>query len=273
MLPFEHLRGTGELAGCQTWTLAPDTEMCSFAPTVVVKRCPIQRRIRRREKRGTAASRWNWADKNDKCDQEGREHWPSTHGLLMERKTVEPFGAAGLPIGRKREVELFDYLANVLWRGFREVDVDGTPNPLASRWTRRVAANPGMISGYLMTASSHLDARLPSRPENYQIIAEQVCHQNMAMKWLRTELETFDPAKLDDILLIILSLASSRLRHLPQPPVDLNPFCPPLRSLNWLDVYGAWDLSGVHWNALLGLIERNGGISKVKLYGLPWLIS
>jgi len=304
MLKFEPPLDDREMAVRQTLTPPPDTEMTSppatdqsrggAARVPGVKRPPVPRRVarhpglrRRRGKPAVATNQSNGVDTNDEADQEGRKLPPSSADSALARRAsppsiydllsegmVDPLLVAGLPLKKKREFELLDYLSNVLWRGFEEVDVDdGTLNPFPSRWIRRTTTKPPILFGCLMGASSHLDSRLPGRLEDNQVIAEQLHYQNIVMKWLRAELETFEVAKLDDLLIVIISLATSRFRHLPQPPVDPNPFCPPLRSLNWIDIYGGWDISGVHWTALMGLIKKCGGISAVRLYGLPWMIA
>ena len=304
MPQFEQPLAAPKMAVRQTLTPPTDTEMSSpnamdehrggpvRAPRV--KRPPVQRRVashpglrRRRGKPSVAANQSNRAVKNDKSDQEGRELPPSgvdssltrrapplsIHDLISE-KMVDPLFAAGLPFKEKRDFELLDYLSNVVWRGFEEMDaVDGTLDPFPSRWISRTATTPAVLYSCLMAASAHIDTRLPSRLENHEIIPEQLHYQSIAMRFLRTELETFEPAKLDSLLIIIIALAGSRLRHLPHPPTHPNPFCPPLRSLNWIDIYGAWDFSGVHWEALKALVKKSGGISAVKLYGLPWMIT
>jgi len=304
MPQFEQPLDAQNMGERQTLTTPSDTDMCS--PTVMderrggparvpgVKRPPVQRRVPRhtglrgrRRKQGVATNQSKRADQNDKSDQEGRELPPSDADSALTRRApspsivdllsegmLDPLYAAGLPIKKKREFELLDYVTNVVWRGFEEVDVvDGTPNPFPNRWIFRGTTDPAVLYACLMGASSHLDCRLSFRLKNNQIIPEQVYYQNISMRWLRTELENFESANLDNLLIVIMCLATSRLRHLPQPPLDPNPFCPPLRSLNWIDIYGGWDISGVHWDALMGLIKKNGGISAIKLYGLPSIIS
>ena len=242
---------------------------------------------RRRDKHAIVSNRSSQAKKEAALDEEdgelqalgtdsalARPASPAgVHDLVSQRR-LDHLCATGLPIRRKRDFELLEYLCNVIWPGFEEVDADdGTVNPFPTRWVYRTATNPALLNALLMGASSHLDTRLPSRIEDHEIIQEQLHYQIMTIRSLRNDLTSFDPAKFDDLVMVIICLATSRLRHLPQPPIDANPYCPPLRSLNWIDIYGGWPFSEMHWKALKVLIEKNGGISKVTVYGLPWILS
>lgn len=184
----------------------------------------------------------------------------------------DPFSTLSVPVDNTRELELLDYLTNVIWPGFSEYDSEGNWNPFAIRWLKRSARNLALRHALLMASSSHLEARPPTWNKNPKLMAEQLYHENEAVRLVRHQLSNLDSTDVNETLMIILCLATNPCRQGVHPP-DPSPFNPPLRSLNWINVYGASDFSAVHWNALLELVEKIGGLSRIKVYGLPWVIS
>jgi hypothetical protein len=54
---------------------------------------------------------------------------------------------------------------------------------------------------------------------------------------------------------------------------DPSPFRAPMRSRQWLQLYGVLKIRENHWIAIEALIERSGGIEGLTSYGMGWLIS
>lgn len=52
-----------------------------------------------------------------------------------------------------------------------------------------------------------------------------------------------------------------------------SPFQAPLRSLQWLDIYGSVSASPVHLQGLTQLIHMRGGLEMVQLPGLGAILS
>ena len=52
---------------------------------------------------------------------------------------IDTFCALPIPVKNTRDLELLDYLANVIWPGFSEYGSDGARNPFATRWLRHGA--------------------------------------------------------------------------------------------------------------------------------------
>lgn len=186
---------------------------------------------------------------------------------------IDPFCALYIPVENTRDLELLDYLTNVIWPGFSEYGSDGALSPFATRWLRRGAKNPALLHAFLMSSSSHLKAQLLAWNKNPKVIAEQIYHENEAIRLVRHQLDNLESTDISEILMIIVSLATNRCRQVTTLPLDPTPFNPPLRSANWINVYGTCDFSWVHWNALLKLIENVGGFSRIGSYGLSLGIS
>lgn len=81
-----------------------------------------------------------------------------------------------------------------------------------------------------------------------------------------------EEAVCDAIILSVLCLASNKHDFLMHRTPD-SVFKPPLRSLQWLDVYGRLSSNPIHQAGLLQLIKLKGGLEKIKLPGLAAVIS
>lgn len=98
---------------------------------------------------------------------------------------IDPFCALSIPDENTRDLELLDYLTNVIWPGFSEYGSDGVRNPFAPRWLRRGVKNPTLLHAFLMSSSPHLEAQLPTWNKNLKVIAEQIYHENEAKRLVR----------------------------------------------------------------------------------------
>jgi hypothetical protein len=81
------------------------------------------------------------------------------------------------------------------------------------------------------------------------------------------------PNHLEDLLMITICLATNVQDSDQSMARDPSPFYPILASGRWLDTYGAFACHNVHWNAVLQLVEKRGGLQKINSFGLPWVIS
>lgn len=77
------------------------------------------------------------------------------------------------------------------------------------------------------------------------------------------------------ILCICLIAIADPQGEMPLEPTrpDYNPFSHPLQDLGALNIYGYSPLHAVHWQALLRLLERNGGFDSLRVYGSRWILS
>jgi hypothetical protein len=100
-------------------------------------------------------------------------------------------------------------------------------------------------------------------------------HKVHTMKLLKEELQSPDKVLLDDVILAVLALGTNEvetmvnnMRYQPR-----SPFNSPLRSAQWLDVYGS--MSGVpeHVTAMRSLVARRGGLENIELDGLAEILS
>jgi hypothetical protein len=193
---------------------------------------------------------------------------------------IDSLGILALPTENRRELELMDYMINVIWPCFCERDSDGRLNPFARHWLQRASNNPAVLHGFLYCASSHIGARLHSNSSSSttapKLLKEQLYHQGKAMEALREQLENIEDATTNDIsdcITAILCLAANQRQDMKPTEPDETPFHPPLASAAWLNIFGEAKGSEIHWNALRRLVKANNVRVRMAGFGFHWAIS
>ena len=193
---------------------------------------------------------------------------------------IDSLGILALAAEKRRELELMDYIINVIWPGFCEKDNDGTINPYPRHWLQRSSKNPALLHGFMYSSSSHLGSHLfsntNSNTNNPKLLKEQLYHQAEAVKALREQLENLEGATPEDVadcVMTILCLATNQRQDMKFTEPDETPFHPPLAGAAWLNIYGVADFSEMHWKALVRLVKANYGLARLAVFGLPWVIS
>lgn len=141
-------------------------------------------------------------------------------------------------------------------------------------WTSLSMVDPALHSSLLFGAYSHKRTQWVTKRlghfdslDHRQLIiaeAESITRINSALQ---------DPSKAisDATILSVLRLASNTSPPEPRPKV--SPFQSPLRSLQWLDIYGSLSANTLHKNGLTRMIQLRGGLYKIRLPGLAAVIS
>lgn len=94
-----------------------------------------------------------------------------------------------------------------------------------------------------------------------------------AIKEVNNAIQSPSRAVSDAVLLSVASLANySGYKLLPSNNAQL-PFQSPLRSLQWLDIYGSLPSNHVHLTGLAQLVKLKGGLQRIKLPGLASALS
>jgi hypothetical protein len=193
---------------------------------------------------------------------------------------IDSLGILALAPEKCRELELMDYMINVIWPGFCEKDNDGTVNPYPRHWLQRSSKNPALLQSLLYSSSSHQGSRLLSNigasNNSPKLLKEQLYHQAEAVKALRNQLENLEGATPEDVadcVMTILCLATNQRQDMKFTEPDETPFHPPLAGAAWLNIYGVADFSEMHWKALERLVKANYGLAKLAAFGLPWVVS
>jgi hypothetical protein len=77
----------------------------------------------------------------------------------------------------------------------------------------------------------------------------------------------------DEFILCVLCMAMNKSDNSSLEEITESPFNAPLRSLQWLDVYGSLSPHSVHQAGLRQLVSLRGGLEKLGLPGLATVIA
>ncbi|KAJ0421509.1 hypothetical protein BJY00DRAFT_300895 [Aspergillus carlsbadensis] len=144
-------------------------------------------------------------------------------------------------------------------------------------WFTSSSAHPTLHSAMLYGSYSHRRTRWVMKRQghfNYEDMREMaVCEANVISQ-MSSILQDPVQAASDAVILTVLCLATN-LYNGPSNEEDTrtSPFYAPLRSLQWLDIYGRLSPHPVHQAGLLQLIAMRGGLEKIELPGLAAVIS
>jgi hypothetical protein len=186
---------------------------------------------------------------------------------------IDRFKILSIPIENRRDLELMDHLSTRLMPGFLTA-VKGSSNPFVNFWLPRCAANSDLLHSFLYSSSCHLASRLSIVGQKPRLRREQLAHELKTITAIRQRLQkkVTSNEDIDDLLMIIVSLAGNGREGEILLSADPTPFYPVLTSARWLDTYGTLRFSDVHWNAITILVEKRGGVENLTI-GLPWLIT
>lgn len=137
--------------------------------------------------------------------------------------------------------------------------------------------HPALFDAFMYGAATHMQTRkrlgsaqieLQSQQEKLELIiteAETIRHLNRLLQ---------DPVQAcsDELILAVLCMAFNRVDDSAWSAAD-PPLRPPLRNLQWLNVYGTLSGNHVHVEGLLELIELRGGQERMKMPGLAETVS
>lgn len=100
-------------------------------------------------------------------------------------------------------------------------------------------------------------------------------HKIKTMRLLQEELKKPGKICFDDVILAVLALSANEIEtvanNIKENKIQ-SPFNSPLRSLQWLDVYGRISHIEAHVLAMRTIIDQQGGLEKLKLEGLAEVV-
>jgi hypothetical protein len=132
-----------------------------------------------------------------------------------------------------------------------------------------------LLHGFMYSSSPHIGSRFGANRDAAKLLKEQL-YQAEAVKALREQLENWEnatPEDVTDCVITILCLVTNQRQDLKSTEPDETPFHPPLAGAAWLSIYGVANFSEVHCTALERLVKANGGLARLAVFGLPWVIS
>jgi hypothetical protein len=200
----------------------------------------------------------------------------ATDNNYEAKSSPDRLGVLPLPSGKSEDNELINHISSNLWPGFR-FTFDGTSNPFPAFWLPRCIENPALYHALMFSALCHLSSRLSLAGQKPRDKGKLVSLETRALVSTRGQIGnesiTDSPNALEDLIMITICLATNVRGENLVTARDPTPFYPILTSGRWLDTYGALASRNVHWNAVLQLVEKRGGIRKIASFGLPWVIT
>ena len=100
---------------------------------------------------------------------------------------------------------------------------------------------------------------------------EQLYFKGEAIRGVSKSIREGNYLESDELIVIILLLAMNETDG--EEKADWSPFPAPLRSLQWLNIYGTRTYYMPHIVAVQDIIKRRGGIRNLRTYSVAWLIS
>lgn len=211
------------------------------------------------------------SDSDRQCSDEESPTRPEDKKPVFDR-----LGILSLPIGKPYDAELIEHISSRLWPGFRN-RFRGSANPFPAYWLPRTVENPALYQALLFSALCHLSSRMSLAGQKPRNKGELIALETKAIMATKEQIDCASaittPNHLEDLLMITICLATNVQDSDQSMARDPSPFYPILASGRWLDTYGAFACHNVHWNAVLQLVEKRGGLQKINSFGLPWVIS
>ncbi|KAJ5891019.1 uncharacterized protein N7473_007247 [Penicillium subrubescens] len=164
----------------------------------------------------------------------------------------------------------------LLWPGLMPKSSLGTTHIGVQRWFASSASNAALHSTLLYGSYSHRRALwlVKQRGHFSADDAKQmaICEAD-AIARINRAIKIPAEAVTDELILCVLCMATNKLENPLWEDVTESPFNAPLRSLQWLDVYGRLSPHPVHQAGLRQLVSLRGGLEKLGLPGLATVIS
>ncbi|KAL2855627.1 hypothetical protein BJX68DRAFT_230926 [Aspergillus pseudodeflectus] len=196
----------------------------------------------------------------------------------IDMDTLDPFHSrVSSPISPDLVSSTNKYSLSVLWPGLMPSSRTGATHAGVQGWFTSSTVHPALHSAMLYGSYSHRRTRWVMKRQghfNYEDMREMaVCEANVISQ-MNSILQDPIQAASDAVILSVLCLATN-LYNGPSTDEEAcsSPFYAPLRSLQWLDIYGRLSPHPVHQAGLLQLISLRGGLEKMELPGLAAVIS
>lgn len=152
----------------------------------------------------------------------------------------------------------------------------GTTHIGVQRWFASSACNAALHSTLLYGSYSHRRALwlVKQRGHFSADDAKQmaICEAD-AIARINRAIKIPAEAVTDELILCVLCMATNKLENPLWEGITQSPFNAPLRSLQWLDVYGRLSPHPVHQAGLRQLVSLRGGLEKLGLPGLATVIA
>ncbi|CEJ55111.1 hypothetical protein PMG11_01386 [Penicillium brasilianum] len=169
------------------------------------------------------------------------------------------------------------YCLSVLWPGLMpKSSIGGVVHAGIEGWFSSSLGHPALHSAMLFGSYSHRRIMwLQKKQSEFSADDEKqmsICEADSIMR-INRAIQSPSEAITDAIILCVLCMANNKNEPPLGPDFQESPFQSPLRSLQWLDVYGRLKPHPIHQAGLVQLVYLKGGLQTIKLPGLAGVIS
>lgn len=167
---------------------------------------------------------------------------------------------------------------SVLWPGLTPRPPHDDTSAAVSAWFPLSLWDETMFTAFLYGSLSHKRAYLLARKDkssSTNFVEKRyldLC-EIMTIRLLNQAIQDPTRATSDAVIMSVLCLAANKSNESVWYNETESPFQVPLRSLQWLDVYGSLSSHPLHARGLAQLVAMRGGLQNIKLPGLAATIS
>jgi hypothetical protein len=172
-----------------------------------------------------------------------------------------------------------DIAVTDLWPTLLPGLASGAPNTEAevAQWLSRALTSPALFDAFMYGAATHMQTRrrlgnVRIEPQTNQEKRELIVSEAETIKHLNRVMRDPSHAITDETILAVLCMGFNRVDGSAWPRAD-PPLKPPLRNLQWLNVYGTLSGNEIHVRGMIKLIEMKGGLESLKMPGLAETVS
>jgi hypothetical protein len=172
-----------------------------------------------------------------------------------------------------------DIAVTDLWPTLLPGLASGAPNTEAevAQWLSRALTSPALFDAFMYGAATHMQTRrrlgnVRIEPQTNQEKRELIVSEAETIKHLNRVMRDPCHAITDETILAVLCMGFNRVDGSAWPRAD-PPLKPPLRNLQWLNVYGTLSGNEIHVRGMIKLIEMKGGLESLKMPGLAETVS
>ncbi|KAL4868869.1 hypothetical protein BDV12DRAFT_208936 [Aspergillus spectabilis] len=206
--------------------------------------------------------------------EKDQQHVPRHYQVEnLDASIVDPFHTrvpSPIPLDA---VDMNDkYALLVLWPGLMPSSPIGGIHAGVHAWFLYSQSDPTLHNAMLFGSFSHRRALIKGQGDFY---ARDVKNMTLSLvnsiSMINKDIQNPSRALVDEVILSVLCLANNDNPR--GEKTQESPFQPPLRSLQWLNIYGSLSPNSIHQAGLANLVCLKGGLEKIELPGLAAIIS
>jgi hypothetical protein len=173
------------------------------------------------------------------------------------------------------QADLVVIALSVVWPNLMPSSAYRGIHPSAKDWYSLSTRNPTLLIAMLFGSFVHKRTNWLLGRGDFglaDIRRIQMCEME-SIRNINRAIQDPSQATSDAVILSVVCLANNRYEERTSQYTDHSPFHAPLRSLQWIDIYGSLFPNPIHQAGLVQMIALRGGLEEIQLPGLAAVIS